>query len=223
MAGRAPFCFLWRRRASAIRYVAAAASSRNRDADDPISPICGFGKCRIGRARSHARALLRARPCGRCRAARRFRRVPAARAASLQPVGDPLPLALTRTGRGAVKELIRTARKPDEQFNRQSHLDRAVPRPYLGSVPATKKYRLPTGARPAPLPLSVSFELATACPEPPAGEGLLYEVKHDGHRLTAIADGTGGLRLLSRNGPRPHPTLCRCLRRPGPARPVLRD
>ena len=49
-----------------------------------------------------------------------------------------------------------------------------------------KKYRLPTGPRPAPLPLSVAFQLATACPEPPAGEGWFYEVKHDGHRIAAI-------------------------------------
>jgi hypothetical protein len=63
-----------------------------------------------------------------------------------------------------------------------------------------KKYRLPTGPRPAPLPLSVAFQLATACPEPPAGEGWFYEVKHDGHRIAALADGRGGLRLLSRNG-----------------------
>ncbi len=63
-----------------------------------------------------------------------------------------------------------------------------------------KKHRLPTGARPAPLPLSVSFQLATACPRPPAGEGWIYEVKHDGHRLAAIADGAAGVHLLSRNG-----------------------
>jgi hypothetical protein len=50
-----------------------------------------------------------------------------------------------------------------------------------------KTYRLPTGARPAPLSSSVSFQIATACPEPPTGEGWIYEVKHDGHRLAAIA------------------------------------
>ena len=36
--------------------------------------------------------------------------------------------------------------------------------------------------------------------EPPAGDGWLFEVKHDGHRLAVIADGNGGVRLLSRNG-----------------------
>jgi hypothetical protein len=50
-----------------------------------------------------------------------------------------------------------------------------------------KSHRLPAGARPAPLPLSVSFQLATACTEPPAGDGWLYEVKHDGHRIAALA------------------------------------
>jgi bifunctional non-homologous end joining protein LigD len=36
--------------------------------------------------------------------------------------------------------------------------------------------------------------------EPPVGDGWLYEIKHDGHRLAVIADGEGGVRLLSRNG-----------------------
>ena|SRR5258708_2231738 len=63
-----------------------------------------------------------------------------------------------------------------------------------------KIHRLPAGARPAPLLFSVSFQLATACAVPPAGDGWIYEVKHDGHRIAALADGKGGLRLLSRNG-----------------------
>jgi bifunctional non-homologous end joining protein LigD len=45
-----------------------------------------------------------------------------------------------------------------------------------------------------------SFQLATSSREPPVGGGWLYEVKHDGHRLAVIADGIGGVRLLSRNG-----------------------
>jgi ATP-dependent DNA ligase len=36
---------------------------------------------------------------------------------------------------------------------------------------------------------SVSFQLATACPEPPTGDGWTYEVKHDGHRTGVIRDG----------------------------------
>jgi ATP-dependent DNA ligase len=36
--------------------------------------------------------------------------------------------------------------------------------------------------------------------EPRAGGGWLRELKHDGHRLVAIFDGRGGLRLVSRNG-----------------------
>jgi bifunctional non-homologous end joining protein LigD len=62
-----------------------------------------------------------------------------------------------------------------------------------------KFYRLPTGVRPAPLPSSVAFQFASACPAPPSGDGWIYEVKHDGHRIAALADGKGGLRLLSRN------------------------
>jgi hypothetical protein len=35
-----------------------------------------------------------------------------------------------------------------------------------------------------------------------SAEGLvwLHEIKHDGYRLAAILDGTGGLKLISRNG-----------------------
>jgi bifunctional non-homologous end joining protein LigD len=51
----------------------------------------------------------------------------------------------------------------------------------------------------APLPSRVSFQLATPSAAPPAGDGWLYEVKHDGHRLAVIIGG-GEVRLLSRNG-----------------------
>jgi ATP-dependent DNA ligase len=51
-----------------------------------------------------------------------------------------------------------------------------------------------------PLPSRVAFQLATSSREPPVGDGWLYEVKHDGHRLAVIADATGGVRPLSRNG-----------------------
>src|SRR5947209_16974262 len=57
----------------------------------------------------------------------------------------------------------------------------------------------PTG-RAAPLPKAVAFQIATARSEPPAGDGWLYEVKHDGHRLAVVTDRDGGIRLLSRNG-----------------------
>jgi bifunctional non-homologous end joining protein LigD len=50
------------------------------------------------------------------------------------------------------------------------------------------------------LPTAVAFQLASSSREPPSGDGWLYEVKHDGHRLAVIADGNGGVRLLSRNG-----------------------
>jgi hypothetical protein len=58
----------------------------------------------------------------------------------------------------------------------------------------------PTTARAAPLPSRVAFQLAGSSREPPVGGGWLYDVKHDGHRLAVIADGDGGVRLLSRNG-----------------------
>jgi len=34
----------------------------------------------------------------------------------------------------------------------------------------------------------------------PNGEGWLHEIKHDGHRLAAILDGRGGLKLISGKG-----------------------
>jgi bifunctional non-homologous end joining protein LigD len=61
----------------------------------------------------------------------------------------------------------------------------------VGSAPST-----PT----TPLPSRVAFQLATSAREPPVGDGWLYEIKHDGHRLAVIADGSGGVRLVSRNG-----------------------
>jgi bifunctional non-homologous end joining protein LigD len=50
------------------------------------------------------------------------------------------------------------------------------------------------------LPVAVAFQLAASSRVPPAGDGWLYEVKHDGQRLAVIADGNDGVRLLSRNG-----------------------
>jgi len=35
---------------------------------------------------------------------------------------------------------------------------------------------------------------------PPAEDGWIHEVKHDGHRLSVISDGRGRLRFISRNG-----------------------
>jgi bifunctional non-homologous end joining protein LigD len=58
----------------------------------------------------------------------------------------------------------------------------------------------PAGAKPAPLPTRVGFALAMSSAEPPEGDAWLHEIKHDGHRLAAVVDGRGGLRLLSRNG-----------------------
>jgi len=62
------------------------------------------------------------------------------------------------------------------------------------------KSPLPAAAVAAHLPSRVDLALVTPCAEPPASDGWLHEVKHDGHRLVAIFDGRGGLRLVSRNG-----------------------
>ena len=59
---------------------------------------------------------------------------------------------------------------------------------------------LPEGASPARRPTSVRLQIVTPSPAPPEGEGWLHEIKHDGHRLVAIIDDSGRLRLISRNG-----------------------
>jgi bifunctional non-homologous end joining protein LigD len=60
--------------------------------------------------------------------------------------------------------------------------------------------RFPARAVKAALPTHVRLQIVTSAAEPPAGDGWLHEIKHDGHRLVAIVDGRGGLRLISRNG-----------------------
>ncbi|MBV9017856.1 MAG: hypothetical protein JO058_19575 [Alphaproteobacteria bacterium] len=50
------------------------------------------------------------------------------------------------------------------------------------------------------LPRNIRPQVATSCPEPPAGDGWLHEPKHDGHRLIVIATGDGRLKLVSRKG-----------------------
>jgi bifunctional non-homologous end joining protein LigD len=62
------------------------------------------------------------------------------------------------------------------------------------------KFALPRAAVPAELPRQVRLQIISPGAEPPSGDGWLHEVKHDGHRLLAIAAGHKPLRLLSRNG-----------------------
>jgi bifunctional non-homologous end joining protein LigD len=59
---------------------------------------------------------------------------------------------------------------------------------------------LPSSSIPSALPLTVRPKIVSTASEPPLGDGWLHEVKHDGHRLIAIIDGLGSIRLLSRNG-----------------------
>src|SRR3954468_8235982 len=51
----------------------------------------------------------------------------------------------------------------------------------------------------AGLPGEVRLQIVSSCAEPPAGDGWLHEIKHDGHRLVAIVAGER-LKLVSRNG-----------------------
>jgi bifunctional non-homologous end joining protein LigD len=50
-----------------------------------------------------------------------------------------------------------------------------------------------------PIPRDIKPQIVSPAAEPPKGEDWLHEVKHDGHRLLAIAD-DGMLKLSSRNG-----------------------
>jgi bifunctional non-homologous end joining protein LigD len=61
-------------------------------------------------------------------------------------------------------------------------------------------FALPHAAVPAELPRQVRLQIVSPSAEPPTGDGWLHEVKHDGHRLLAIAGGDKPLKLLSRNG-----------------------
>jgi bifunctional non-homologous end joining protein LigD len=63
-----------------------------------------------------------------------------------------------------------------------------------------RSIRLPPRALKAPLPKHVRLQIVSSAAEPPAGDGWLHEIKHDGHRLVAVIDRNGVLRLLSRNG-----------------------
>ena len=60
--------------------------------------------------------------------------------------------------------------------------------------------RFPSAAVPAGLPAPIRLPVVSPAARPPEGEGWLHEIKHDGHRLAAILDGRGGLRLISRRG-----------------------
>jgi bifunctional non-homologous end joining protein LigD len=62
------------------------------------------------------------------------------------------------------------------------------------------KIRLPDRAVAATLPKTVTLQVCTACAAPPAGDGWLHELKHDGHRLLAVLDDRGAMRLISGNG-----------------------
>jgi bifunctional non-homologous end joining protein LigD len=69
---------------------------------------------------------------------------------------------------------------------------------YFRRVPM-QKFQFPRAAIAAEIPRHVRLQIVTPSAEPPAGEGWLHEIKHDGHRLVAIVDGES-LKLLSRNG-----------------------
>jgi bifunctional non-homologous end joining protein LigD len=64
-------------------------------------------------------------------------------------------------------------------------------------IPMTITY---SAAVRTPLPTTLRLQIVTPTAGPPDGDGWLHEIKHDGHRLIAIATSRGQLKLLSRNG-----------------------
>jgi bifunctional non-homologous end joining protein LigD len=58
----------------------------------------------------------------------------------------------------------------------------------------------PSGATPSALPTTIRLAIASSSARPPEGDDWLHEVKYDGHRIVAVLDGRGGLKLISRNG-----------------------
>jgi ATP-dependent DNA ligase len=60
--------------------------------------------------------------------------------------------------------------------------------------------RFPPTSVPSDLSARVRLAVVSSTDRPPDGLGWLHEVKHDGHRLAAILDGDGGLKLITRKG-----------------------
>jgi len=55
-------------------------------------------------------------------------------------------------------------------------------------------------AAPSALPTTIRLAIASSSARPPEGDDWLHEIKYDGHRIVAVLDGRGGLRLITRNG-----------------------
>src|SRR5215831_18416574 len=61
-------------------------------------------------------------------------------------------------------------------------------------------FALPHAAAPSALPTTIRLAVASSSVRPPEGDDWLHEIKYDGHRIVAVLDGRGGLRLITRNG-----------------------
>ena len=59
---------------------------------------------------------------------------------------------------------------------------------------------VPSHAVRSALPSRIRVAVVSPAARPPEGNGWLHEVKYDGHRIVAVLDGRGGLKLISRNG-----------------------
>jgi len=69
----------------------------------------------------------------------------------------------------------------------------------MSPITAMQDLPLPS-AVPSELPARIRLAVVSPSVQPPEGAGWLHEIKHDGHRLVAILDGRGGLKLISRKG-----------------------
>ena len=59
---------------------------------------------------------------------------------------------------------------------------------------------MPSGARPGPIPSTITPQLATLVNEPPTGDDWIFEIKFDGYRILTRYDDQDSVALYTRNG-----------------------
>jgi hypothetical protein len=100
--------------------------------------------------------------------------------------GPPRLLVPPKTGRG----WRRAARS----------LDFAPGVAYLMRPTSMHNVAFPAAGAPSALPTKIRLAVASSSASPPEGDDWLHEIKYDGHRIVAVLDGRGGLKLITRNG-----------------------
>src|SRR5215467_14477865 len=70
-----------------------------------------------------------------------------------------------------------------------------------------QNFALPHAAAPSTLPTTIRLAVASSSGRPLEGDDWLHEIKYDGHRIVAVLDGRGALKLITRNGYDPTPVF----------------